>query len=138
MSLGQEETAGVPPAEHALAIRHKNTEILRARARAIARPPANRESIEGHIEIVEFLLADERFGIESVWVREVFPLRELTPVPCTPSFVMGILNVRGQIRTVIDIRRFFDLPLKALTDLNQVLFLETEQMQVGILADAIL
>ena len=98
----------------------------------------NRESVEGHIEIVEFQLADERFGIESVWVREVLPLRDLTPLPCTPEFVMGILNVRGQIRTVIDIRRFFDLPLKALTDLNKVLFIGTEQMHMGIRADVIL
>ena len=88
-------------------------------------------------DVIEFLLGDERYGLESAWVREVCPLRELTPLPCTPAFVLGILNVRGQIRTVIDIRRFFDLPIKGLTELNKVIFLETEGMEVGILADSI-
>jgi purine-binding chemotaxis protein CheW len=124
--------------ENAIVLRRLNAQILHERAKSIARPPLDRESASGHIEVVEFLLADEHYGIESVWVREVFSLRDLTPVPCTPPFVVGVLNVRGQIRTVIDIRRFFDLPLKGLTDLNKVLFLETEQMQTGILADEIL
>jgi len=133
-----DKPAAIAEAENAIVMRRLNAQILHERAKATARMPLDRESAAGHFEIVEFLLADEHYGIESVWVREVFPLRDLTPVPCTPPFVLGVLNVRGQIRTVIDIRRFFDLPLKGLTELNKVLFLETEQMQAGILADEIL
>lgn len=71
-------------------------------------------------------------------MREVYPIKELTPLPCTPSFVLGIINVRGQILTVIDLRRFFDLPIKGLTDLNKVIVIEHHEGELGVLADAIL
>ena len=113
-------------------------EILHARARALAREPKKKEEIEKSIEVVEFLLAYERYGIESRFVREVYPLRELTPLPCTPAFVLGIINVRGQILSVIDIKKFFDLPEKGLTDLNKVIIVHGGGLDLGILADLIL
>ena len=89
------------------------------------------------MEIVEFLLARERYGIEASYVREVYPLNDLTPVPCVPPFVLGIINVRGQIISVIDIKKFFDLPEKGLGDLNKVIIIESDDMEFGILADEI-
>src|SRR5439155_25417175 len=71
-------------------------------------------------------------------VREVYPLKELTPLPCTPPFVLGIINVRGKILSVIDIKKFFDLPEKGLTDLNKVIIVHADEMELGILADALL
>src|SRR6185369_5807442 len=94
MNPDDQSPAAAPP-ESAIDVRLLNAKILRERAKATARVPPDRESTSGLIAIVEFLLADERYGIESVWVREVLPLRDLTPVPCTPPFVLGILNVRG-------------------------------------------
>jgi purine-binding chemotaxis protein CheW len=112
--------------------------ILKARAKALAQEPEEKETREERKEIVEFLLAYETYGIESSYVREVYPLRELTPVPCTPPFVLGIINVRGRILSVIDIKKFFDLPEKGLTDLNKVIILQSKDMEFGILVDAIL
>jgi purine-binding chemotaxis protein CheW len=109
--------------------------ILKDRARALAREP--RETAGGTVEVLEFLLAYERYGIEMSWVRETLPLRDITPVPCTPPFVLGLINVRGQIMSVIDIKRFFDLPAKGLTDLNKVIIVHGEGMEFGILADAV-
>jgi purine-binding chemotaxis protein CheW len=71
-------------------------------------------------------------------VREIYPLKEFTPIPCTPPFVLGIVNVRGQILSVIDIKKFFDLPEKGLADLNAVIILHSESMEFGILADVIM
>ncbi len=111
--------------------------ILKARAKVVAQePPA--ETAGEQIEIVEFLLAHERYGIESSRVREIHLLKELTPVPCTPAFVLGIVNIRGQILPVIDIKKFFDLPERGLTDLNKVIIIRSRDMELGILADAIL
>ena len=59
-------------------------------------------------------------------------------MPCTPPFVLGIINVRGQILSVIDLKKFFDLPEKGLTDLNKVIIVKGDSMQLGILADVIL
>jgi purine-binding chemotaxis protein CheW len=112
--------------------------ILQARAKALAQEPAREEAAQEALEVVEFLLAYERYGIESSYVREVYPLKELTPLPGTPSFVLGIINERGQILSVIDLKKFFDLPEKGLTDLNRVIIVRNDHMEFGILADTIL
>lgn len=87
---------------------------------------------------MEFLLAHETYGVESSYVREVYPLRAFTPLPCTPSFVLGIINIRSQILSVIDLKKFFDLPDRGLTDLNKVIVVHDDRMTFGILADAVL
>jgi purine-binding chemotaxis protein CheW len=111
--------------------------ILKARAEALAREPAQAQAAGDDIEVVEFVLAYERYALETRYVREVCPLENLTPLPCTPAFVLGIVNVRGEILSVIDLKKFFELPEKGLTDLNKVIVLETENMLFGILADAV-
>ncbi|MCL5288078.1 MAG: chemotaxis protein CheW [Acidobacteria bacterium] len=111
---------------------------LRTRAKTLAQPLEEKQWREEGVEVVEFLLAYERYGIETSYVREVYPLKELTALPGLPPFVLGIINLRGQILSVLDIKKFFDLPEKGLTDLNKVLVVRTGQMELGILADAIL
>ena len=111
--------------------------ILKKRAEELAREQAkNRE--EESIEVVEFLLANERYGLESRLIREVYPLHEFTPLPGVPPFVLGLVNVRGRILSVIDIKRFFDLPRQGISDLNKVIIINDEKMEFGILADAII
>ena len=109
----------------------ERTAILRARAQALAQEVADHQSKTTIVEVVEFVLGDERYGFESTFVREVYPLKELTPVPCTPSFVLGIVNIRGQIISVIDLKKFFGLPEKGLTDLNRILVLRAENRAPG-------
>jgi len=111
--------------------------ILKTRAKALAREPEVDKDGQEQLEIVEFLLADERYAIESSFVHEVYSLHELTPLPGTPLFVAGIINVRGQIVSVVDLKKFFDLPAKGLTDLNTVIILSDGHMQFGLLADAV-
>lgn len=110
--------------------------VLKARADALAHDPVSTADVE-RIEVVEFILAQEHYAVESRHVRDVYPLEQLNPLPCTPRFVLGIVNLRGEILSVIDIKKFFDLPEKGLTDLNKVIVLESGNMRFGILADAI-
>ena len=112
--------------------------ILKARAIALARQPEAKKAYDEYIEVVEFMLAHEKYGLESKCVHEVFSLKELTPVSGTPPFVLGIINVRGKILSVIDIKKFFELPEKGMTDLNRVIIIHNDQMEFGILADSIL
>jgi purine-binding chemotaxis protein CheW len=112
-------------------------EILRSRARQLACKPKARDDNGSAIEVIEFRLAKERYAIERKYVREVCPLRDLTPVPCTPAFVLGIVNVRGQLISVIDIKRFFELPETGITDLHAVVIIHADDIGVGILADAV-
>lgn len=111
--------------------------ILKARAQALAREP-ERDDVNGEsVEILEFSLAYESYGVESSFVREVYPLKAFTPLPGTPPFVFGIVNVRGQIISVIDLKKFFELPDKGLSDLNKVVIVHNPVLEFGILADAI-
>ena len=112
--------------------------ILKERAMVLARRAEEKAPAEKQYEVLEFLLAYERYAIETRYVREVYPLKDLTPVPCTPKFVLGVINVRGQILSVIDIKKFFDLPEKGLTELNKVMIVNSDGMQLGVLADVIL
>lgn len=111
--------------------------ILRERAKKLARKPDTEESQEAFLEVIEFALADERYAIEVEFVREVCLLKDLTPVPCTPSFILGIINVRGQVISVTDVKEFFDLPRREVTDSSRVLILKNRVMELGILADSV-
>jgi purine-binding chemotaxis protein CheW len=110
--------------------------ILNERAKVLAQMGGEAQ-VTDTLEIVEFVLAHERYGIETSFVREIHSLVDLTPLPCTPAFVLGVVNLRGEIVSVIDIKKFFDLPEQGLTDLNKVIVLQSETMQFGILADAV-
>lgn len=112
--------------------------VLQGRAKALARPSEESAPAEDWLEVVCFELAHETYGLESALVHEVVPLKELTPLPCVPAFVRGIINVRGHIVSVIDIKTFFGLPERGITDLNRVLILRQGRMEFGILADRIL
>jgi purine-binding chemotaxis protein CheW len=113
-----------------------DAQILRARAHALARPPAHTPAAGTLLEVLEFHLAQERYALETRYVREVYPLKDLTPLPCTPPFVLGIVNVRGRILPVIDLKKFFDLPEQGVTDLHRIILIEGNELDFGLLADA--
>ncbi len=115
----------------------ENKNILHQRAAKLAVEVAAKSDAD-EIEVCEFMLDRERYGIESQYIREVYPLKNFTPVPCTPSFVTGVINIRGQILSIIDPGKFFDLSRKGLSDLNKVIILHSPVMEFGILADEIL
>jgi purine-binding chemotaxis protein CheW len=131
-----EARGSVPAATREASPGEKGT-ILRARAKSLAREPERKREAEKHIEVLAFLLARETYAIETASIREVYPLTELTPLPCTPGYIFGIINIRGQILTIIDMKKFFNLPEKGITNLNRVIVVREEDMELGILADEI-
>jgi purine-binding chemotaxis protein CheW len=118
-------------------------ELLKERARALARlPPA--EAVEGEVlRLVTFPLAEERYGVELTLLQEVQPLKRQTwsPVPCAPGFIVGAVNIRGRIYSVMDIGRFLGLPSRPLSETAHVLLVQggdrwgEGEMELGILAD---
>jgi purine-binding chemotaxis protein CheW len=111
--------------------------ILRKRAQALAQvpPPPAADTV---LELLEFGLAAEPYAIERRYVQEVHPLRDLTPLPCTPAFILGIVNVRGRIVPVLDLRKFFELPERGLTDLHRTIIVRGHDLEIGLLADVII
>jgi purine-binding chemotaxis protein CheW len=110
---------------------------LKNRAIAMAQEPEQKREISTITEIIGFILAAECYGIESAFVREVYSLKDYTPLPGLPPYIFGIINVRGQILPVIDLKKFFNLPEKGLGELNKVIILRNDQMEFGILADIV-
>jgi len=112
--------------------------IPEARAQALAKEPKGDIIEREHLEIIQFRLASETYGIETKFVREVYPLKDFTPLPCTPGFVLGVVNVRGQILSVVDLKTFFNIPEKGLGEMNKAIAIRNERIEFGILADIIL
>ena len=111
--------------------------ILRARAHTLARALRPAPAAGTMLELLEFRLGSERYALETRHVQDVHPLRELTPLPCTPPFVLGIVNVRGRILPVLDLKKFFDLPERGLTDLHRIILVRGNGLELGLLADVI-
>jgi len=111
--------------------------LLKKRAQALAIEKKVETDKKNLIEIVVFRLAAELYGIESKFIREVYPLKDYTVLPGAPTFVLGIMNMRGQIIPVVDLKKFFHLPEKGLGELNKIILLQNETMEFGVLADAV-
>ena len=112
--------------------------VLRERAQALARVDAAAVAADADVlELLEFRLAAERYAVETRYVVEVHPLRELTPLPGTPAFVRGIVNLRGRILPVFDLKKFFDLPEQGLTDLHRIIVVRGHELELGLLADTV-
>jgi len=112
--------------------------ILRERAKKLAQRPDAEGRDQECLEVIEFMLAHERYAVEVDYVREVYPLKDVTRVPCVPSFVLGVINVRGQVISVVDVKEFFDLPGKELTDEYRVIIVNNDEMELGIVSDSVL
>ncbi|MFA9391096.1 MAG: chemotaxis protein CheW [Prolixibacteraceae bacterium] len=110
---------------------------LTARAAILAKP-LHEEKITGEILFgLGFLLSDEPYFIDETYVLEVLQLMDLTPLPCTPPFILGIINVRGRILSVINLKNFLNLPEKGITNLNRVIVVKKGEIEIGLLVDEV-
>ncbi len=89
------------------------------------------------IQFVTFILKDETYGINVMQVQEVLRVTEIAPVPGAPPYVLGIINLRGNVVTVIDTRGRFGLPSTEVDDTSRIIVIESEKQVVGILVDAV-
>ncbi|MBI4637215.1 MAG: purine-binding chemotaxis protein CheW [Candidatus Rokubacteria bacterium] len=111
--------------------------ILRERAQALAKPLEEAVAPTATMELLVISLAGERYGIETARIVEVVPLRDLTPVPCTPPFVLGVVNHRGRILPVLDLRRLFELAGQGATEGCRVVAVDAGGLTFGLFAEAV-
>ena len=92
-------------------------------------------------QYVTFSLADELFGVEVSRAREILSLTPLTKVPQTPAYLLGVINLRGQVVPVVDMRLKLGLPAAEETEDTCIIVIEVqvdgEAIVVGALADAV-
>jgi len=111
--------------------------LLKKRAIEMAAEPELKKGFSPILQLMAFSLGTETYGLESSYIREVYPLKDFTPLPGVPAFILGIINVRGQIIPVVDLKKLFHLPEQGITELNKVIILHDDQMEFGILADVV-
>src|SRR3546814_6486474 len=80
----------------------RSKQILDAREHALARTPTEEQPAGESIEAITFALANERYAVETRYVREVTRFADFTTVPGAPNFVVGVTNLRGGVLVVFD------------------------------------
>lgn len=86
---------------------------------------------------VTFNLASETYGVNVMQVQEVLRLADIAPVPGAPEEVMGIINLRGNIVTVIDTRKKMGLDPSVLGDQSRIVIVECNDQRFGLFVDAV-
>jgi len=104
---------------------------------ARAAKPTDLDSNDEVLQWVTFRLEEETYGINVMQVQEVLRYSEIAPVPGAPNYVLGIINLRGNVVTVIDTRTRFGLPTSDVTDSTRVVIIEAEKQVIGILVDSV-
>lgn len=89
------------------------------------------------LQYVTFKMDSEIYGINVTQVREVLRYTEIAPVPGAPDYVLGIINLRGNVVAVIDTRHRFGLPSIDVTDATRIMIIEINGQIIGILVDAV-
>ena len=122
-----------PTAEEAMSP-EEVARILQTRAQTLAQVPPQ-EGLGTMAQVVTFTLGDEVYGIEAVHVENIYALEGLTPVPCTPDFVTGVVNLRGRIYSVIDLHRFMGLAGITTDENTQIIAVNVAGLEIGLLAN---
>ncbi len=98
-------------------------------------------SKENSIEIVQFVcfkLANEEYGIDINCVQEVLRPQQITPMPQMPDFVLGVMNIRGIVVPVFDLRRKLHLAMKELDDYSRIILIQLNGVMGSYLVDEVL
>jgi purine-binding chemotaxis protein CheW len=106
------------------------------RARSLARAPERVPDAAEVFEVVTFRLAGERYAIEARHVRRVVRLEDPTPVPGTPEFLAGVINQRGEVLAVFDLRTLLGVGAGADAP-ERVLVLGDDRDEFGVVADTV-
>ncbi len=92
---------------------------------------------EQELQLVTFRLANEEYGLPITKVQEINRLVAVTKLPKTPSFMEGIINLRGRIIPVIDLRKRFSMAITDHDDDTRIIIVEISGQIVGVMVDAV-
>lgn len=97
---------------------------------------AKKVSVRQEVQSVGFYIGDDEYAIYINKVREIVPMQDIRKIPKSPQFVEGVINIRGKIIPILDLRKRFDLPHNESSLLScKILIVELERNQVGLIVD---
>ncbi len=88
-------------------------------------------------QLVVFDLSTEAYGVDIGTVREIIRLQDITRVPRSPEFVEGVINLRGKVIPVVDLRKRFGLPAEVESKENRIVVVDIGAQDIGVIVDAV-
>ncbi|QOS99706.1 chemotaxis protein CheW [Brevibacterium sp. JNUCC-42] len=88
------------------------------------------------VKVIIFRLVDEEYGVEVQQVKSIEKLEHITRVPRTPVFVKGVINLRGVVTPIIDLRSRFQLEEAEYTEATRVIIVAVDELEVGLIVDS--
>lgn len=95
------------------------------------------ESSGEQLQLVGFKLSEEDFGVDIIKVQEIIRMVDITRVPNTQYYVVGVINLRGKVIPIIDMRRRLDLKISPITKESRIVVVEVEGKVVGFIVDSV-
>ncbi len=95
------------------------------------------ENIDEEMQLVVFDLAGEAYGVDIGSVREIIRMQEITAVPRAPDFVEGVINLRGRVIPVVDLRKRFGLHVAEQSKDNRIVVVDVDGQDIGVVVDAV-
>lgn len=97
----------------------------------------DKEEIDRGGQFLTFFLGIEEFGLEILTVQEIIGVMEITPVPRTPDFIRGVINLRGKVIPVIELRTMFDMETMEDTNETCIIVVQVKGLSVGLVVDRV-
>ncbi|MCI4626369.1 MAG: chemotaxis protein CheW [Candidatus Magnetoovum sp. WYHC-5] len=92
---------------------------------------------EGVLQLVTFTLGSEEYAIDILRVQEINRMSSITMVPNSPQYVEGVINLRGKVIPVINLRKKFEIPEKESDSSSRIMILEIRGATIGIIVDSV-
>jgi purine-binding chemotaxis protein CheW len=89
------------------------------------------------LQLVSFKLREEEFGVNILQVQEIIRMQEITNVPNAPDFVEGVINLRGRVIPIVDLRKRFGLEAKEHSKATRIIVVMIDQVTVGLIVDEV-
>lgn len=116
----------------------RELEIIKKRTSLLSQEVQDFKKNAKVVQIVHFSLADEWYGLRIDHIRSIIRAGKIAPLPFTPDFLIGIINVRGKIISVVDLRRFLSLGAAKITDKSRMILVQLNHIETAFLVEDIL
>jgi purine-binding chemotaxis protein CheW len=93
--------------------------------------------MEEELQLVAFTIDHEEFAVDILQVQEIEKIIHITRVPRAPNSLEGVINLRGEVIPVINLRKRLNLPLKSIEDNNKIVIVKVNDLTVGIIVDGV-
>ena len=98
---------------------------------------SEQEYANNEIQLVIFKLGREEYGVSILQVQEIKRITEITRVPHTPEYIKGVINLRGSVLPVLDLKRRLNLPQAESTENTRIIIVKVQEISVGMIVDAV-